>query len=55
MDMEIRSFFTVVVVSVDIWESSIVDEKHFGSRHEAEAYKKNLPAELNGLVCEVHM
>ena len=53
--MDIRSFYTVVVVSVDIWESSIVDERHFGNRADAEAYKKSLPAELNGLVCEVKM
>lgn len=51
--MEIRSFFTVVVIAVDMWESTIVDEKHFGSRNEAENYKKSLPSDLNGLVCEV--
>ena len=53
--MEIRSFYTVVVVSVDLWESSIVDERHFGNKAEAENFKKSLPAGLNGLVCEVQM
>lgn len=51
--MEIRSFYTVVVVEVDMWESSIVDERHFGNRADAEQFKKSLPAGLNGMVCEV--
>lgn len=53
--MEIRSFYTVVVVEVDMWESSIVDERHFGSKSEAEAFKRGLPAGQNGLVCEIKM
>ena len=53
--MEIRSFYTVVVVSIDMWESSIVDERHFGNLTDAENYKKNLPAGLKGLVCEVEV
>jgi len=53
--MEIRSFYTVIVVKVDMWESSIVDEKHFGNRTDAEKFKKSLPSELNGMVCEVSM
>ena len=53
--MEIRSFYTVVVVKVDVWESNIVDERHFGNRIEAEKYRKSLPAGLNGMVCEVNV
>lgn len=51
--MEIRSFFTVVVVEFDMWESVIVDERHFGNRAEAEAFKQSLPTGLSGLVCEI--
>lgn len=53
--MEMKSFYTVVVVEVDMWESSIVDERHFGSKLEAETFKRSLPKELNGLVCEVQI
>ena len=48
-----KSFFTVIVISVDMFESSIVDERHFGTIQEAMMYKNNLPAELQGLVCEI--
>jgi len=48
-----RSFFTVIVIAVDMFESSIVDERHFGSMQEALIYKNSLPSNLHGLVCEV--
>lgn len=31
-------FYTVVVLKIDVFESIIVDEKHFGSNHEALKY-----------------
>lgn len=31
-------FFKVIVISVDIFESSIIDERHFSSRTEAESF-----------------
>lgn len=31
-------FFKVIVVSVDIFESSIIDERHFSNRPEAESF-----------------
>ena len=52
--MEItNSFFTVIVISVDMFESSIVDERHFGSIQEAMRFKNSLPSDLQGLVCEI--
>lgn len=51
--MEIRSFYTVVVVEVDMWESTIVDERHFGSMQDAVKFKESLPSELHGMVCEI--
>ena len=52
MDLN-KSFFTVIVISVDMFESSIVDERHFGSIQEAMVYKNSLPDGLQGLVCEI--
>lgn len=51
--MEIRTFYTVVVVEVDMWESTIVDEKHFGSKQDAVRFKESLPKGLHGMVCEI--
>lgn len=31
-------FFKVIVISVDIFESSIIDERHFSNRPEAESF-----------------
>ena len=48
-----NTFFTVIVISVDMFESSIVDERHFGSIQEAMRFKNSLPDDLQGLVCEI--
>lgn len=53
--MGVKSFFTVVVVKVDMWESVIVDERHFGNRKDAENFKNSLSSDLNGMVCEVNV
>lgn len=52
--MGVRSFYTVVVVEVDMFESSIVDERHFGSMKEAEQFKSSLTGGLQGLICEIN-
>lgn len=52
--MEIRSFYTVVVVEIDMFESSIVDERHFGDIKEAEKFKASLPDGLQGLLCRIN-
>lgn len=31
-------FFKVIVVAIDIFESNIIDERHFKSRSEADAF-----------------
>ena len=48
-----NTFFTVIVISVDMFESSIVDERQFGSIQEAMRFKNSLPDDLQGLVCEI--
>ena len=32
-------FYTVVVIQLDIFESSIIDERHFGTKEEAEQFQ----------------
>ena len=32
-------FYTVVTVEIDIFESRIIDERHFGTEEEAKAYQ----------------
>lgn len=39
-------FYTVVTVEIDIFESRIIDERHFGTEDEAKAYQ--MQTILNG-------
>lgn len=48
--MSITKFFTCVVIRIDVFESTIVDEKHFSSLEEAAEYKRTLET---GLVCVI--
>lgn len=32
-------FYTVIVVQLDIFESKIIDERHFGTKEEAEQFQ----------------
>ena len=50
----IRRFYTVVVVEVDMFESSIVDERHFADYKEAERFKNSLSDGRQGLICEIN-
>lgn len=38
MVIEIRTFYKVVILNIDIYESTVADERHFGSKEEAEHY-----------------
>ena len=33
-------FYTVVTVQIDVFESRIIDEKHFATKEEAERYQR---------------
>ena len=48
--MSITKFFTCVVIRIDAFESTIIDEKHFPTMEEAAEYKKTLEP---GLVCVI--
>ena len=50
----IRRFYTVVVVEIDMFESSIVDERHFAEYKEAEKFKNSLADGRQGLICEIN-
>ena len=37
-----QRFFTVIVIKLDIFESTIIDERHFGNRSEAQEYARTM-------------
>ena len=48
-----RKFYKVIVISVGLYESDIVNERHFAARDSAVAYTETLPAGLISLLMEV--
>ena len=48
-----RKFYKVIVISVGLCESEIVNERHFADRTSAAAYAETLPAGLVSLLLEV--
>ena len=46
-------FYKVIVISVGLYESDIVNERHFADRDSAVAYTETLPAGLISLLMEV--
>ena len=50
---ETRKFYKVIVISVGLYESDIVNERHFADRDSAVAYTETLPAGLISLLMEV--
>ncbi len=46
-------FFTVIVVKPDVFESQIVDERHFGTYEEAQLFKLRMALDYNDRVCVV--
>lgn len=43
-------FFKVIVISVDMFESSIIDERHFSNRPEAESFADEYRCSGGGVV-----
>lgn len=48
-----RKFYKVIVISVGLYESDIVNERHFADRDSSVAYTETLPAGLISLLMEV--
>ena len=48
-----RKFYKVIVISVGLYESDIVNERHFADRDSAVGYTETLPAGLISLLMEV--
>lgn len=44
-------FYTVIVIKPDVFESQIVDERHFGTYEEAEIFKLQMALNHRDLVC----
>ena len=46
-------FFAVIVVKPDMFESQIVDERHFGTYEEAQLFKLRMALDYNDRLCVV--
>lgn len=46
-------FFTVIVIKPDVFESKIVDERHFSIYEEAELFKLRMALDHKDLVCVI--
>ena len=44
--MTYKPFIKIIVLEIGLLESTIVDEKHFGSQDEAQRYLDDLPENL---------
>lgn len=44
-------FFTVIVIKPDVFESQIVDERHFGTYEDAEWFKIHMAINHRDLIC----
>lgn len=47
------TFVTVIVIKVDIFESEIMDERHFRDMEEARAYQATLPEDLLSIIASL--
>lgn len=49
-------FYTVVTVQIDVFESRIIDEKHFATEEEAKKYQaKTIMSSENNIHCFVSL
>lgn len=49
-------FYTVVTVQIDVFESRIIDEKHFATEEEAKEYQaKTIMSSENNIYCFVSL
>lgn len=49
-------FYTVVTVQIDVFESRIIDEKHFATEEEAKEYQaKTIMSNENNIYCFVSL
>ena len=49
-------FYTVVTVQIDVFESRIIDEKHFSTEEEAKEYQaKTIMSSENNIYCFVSL
>ena len=49
-------FYTVVTVQIDVFESRIIDEKHFATEEEAKEYQaKTIMSSGNNIYCFVSL
>lgn len=42
MDIAIKKFYTVLVIAIDMFQSKIIDERHFSSKEMASCFMSTL-------------
>ncbi len=55
MGITVKSFYKVIVMKVDIFESEIVDEKHFSSSEEAARFCDHVMSTTDNMTLMVRM
>lgn len=48
-----KVFYKVVALSIDVFESTIIDERHFGTRSEAETYANSFSGSTVAFIIEM--
>lgn len=50
MIVAVKTFYKVIAVNIDVFESHIIDERHFALREEAEAYKESVESDNTAVI-----
>ena len=50
MIVAVKTFYKVITINIDVFESHIIDERHFASREEAEAYKESVESDNTAVI-----
>ena len=51
--MKTRYFYKVIIISIDTFESSIIDERHFATLRDARLYLREHAPAGNGMICRM--
>lgn len=50
MIVAVKTFYKVITINIDVFESQIIDERHFTSREEAEVYKESVESDNTAVI-----
>lgn len=52
--IETVTFYKAIVIEIDLFESRIIDERHFRTKEEAEQFQIEIVLNHNNMVCIVY-